>query len=295
VIELRAGALRLALAPEVGGAVAAFEREGKPLFRPTTDDAIAAGDVRRFASYPLVPFSNRIAEAGLHWEGARYPLARFLPGEPQAIHGNGWRHGWRTVAAEPSGAQLEFVHDARGNSRLEWPFPYRATHDFALSERVLEQTLAITNIGDAAFPCGLGWHPFFPRDPATELSFAAAGIWETDTTKLPTRLAPIVGATDFSTPRAIADTVLDNCYAGWRPPATIRWPERGLAVSIDADPACRHLVVYVPAGRDYFAVEPVSHMTDAFNRATLLGERDTGMRRLAPGETFSCTMRVSVR
>jgi galactose mutarotase-like enzyme len=41
------------------------------------------------------------------------------------------------------------------------------------------------------------------------------------------------------------------------------------------------------------AVEPVTHMPDAFNRATA-GGRATGTRLLAPGDTFSCTMRISI-
>jgi aldose 1-epimerase len=295
VIELRSGALRLTLAPEIGGAVVAFERDGAPIFRPTPSDAIAAGDVRRSACYPLVPFSNRIAQAKLHWGGATYPLARFLPEEPHAIHGNGWRHSWRVVAADASRVRLEFVHDARGSERLEWPFPYRAQQDFVLSEGAIAMTLALTSTGDAVCPCGLGWHPFFPRSAATELAFAADAMWETDATRLPLRLEPVAEALDFSSPRAFGDTVLDNCFSGWRPPATIRWPEHALSVTIDADAPCRHIVVYVPPGRDFFAVEPVSHMTDAFNRAALAGASDTGTRALAPGETFSCTMRVSVQ
>ena len=45
------------------------------------------------------------------------------------------------------------------------------------------------------------------------------------------------------------------------------------------------------ADRDYLAVEPVTHMTDAFNRAAR-GERDTGTRWLGPGDERSCTMRI---
>jgi aldose 1-epimerase len=52
--------------------------------------------------------------------------------------------------------------------------------------------------------------------------------------------------------------------------------------------------VYVPPGRDFLAFEPVSHMTDAFNRAAR-GESRTGMRVLPPGEAFSCTMRIDAR
>jgi aldose 1-epimerase len=294
VIELRAGALRLVLAPEVGGAVVAFERDGVALFRATDAGAVAAANVRRFASYPLVPFSNRIAAATLHWGGANYTLARFVVGEPHAIHGNGWRRSWRVVEAEPSRASLELDHDAVGPRAREWPFAYSARQDVALEPDVLTMRLALTNTSSEAFPCGLGWHPFFPRDASTELRFAAASVWEIEPTKLPTQRVPLMPSFDFSVARPIGDAVLDHCFAAWQPPALICWPERCIAVEIDADAACRHLVVYVPAGRDYFSVEPVSHMTDAFNRAAR-GTVETGTRALPPGETFSCTMRISVR
>jgi len=73
--------------------------------------------------------------------------------------------------------------------------------------------------------------------------------------------------------------------------ATIAWPDARLAVSIDADSALDRRIVYVPAGRDFLAFEPATHMTDAFNRAAR-GQPDTGTRRLPPGAAFSCTMQL---
>jgi aldose 1-epimerase len=175
----------------------------------------------------------------------------------------------------------------------EWPFAYRATQEFTLTDDALAMRLEIENNDARAFPFGLGWHPFFPRSPDVELDFRAGGVWLTDATCLPTQHVAVPPAWDFSTPRAVAATTLDHCFTGWQPPAVVRWPERGLAVEISADPACDRLVVFVPPGRDFIAVEPVTHMTDAFNRAAR-GEPDTGTRRLAPGARFSCTMRLSV-
>jgi galactose mutarotase-like enzyme len=43
----------------------------------------------------------------------------------------------------------------------------------------------------------------------------------------------------------------------------------------------------------FIAVEPVTHMTDAFNRAAA-GRPDTGTQLLAPRTAFSCTMRFSI-
>ena len=292
-LELRAGPARLVLAPEVGGAIASYEWNGLAVLRSATPAALASAEVRDFASYPLVPFSNRIAGATLHWRGAAYPLPRYLAGHPHAIHGNGWQRSWEVVGRAPQLATLELVHDAEGARALEWPFPYRARQTFALAEDSLVLTHAIENTGPSAFPFGLGWHPFFPRTAATVLGFHARGVWETDATQLPTRLDAVPAGWDFSRARPIAHTALDHCFAGWRPPAVARWPGRGLSVSIGADAACGHLVVYVPRDGDHLAIEPVTHMTDAFNRANA-GQADTGTRVLAPGETFSCTMHLSV-
>ena len=292
-VELSAGAARVVLAPRAGGSIASYEWNGLAVLRPTSADAAANDDARDFASYPLIPFSNRIANATLHWRRGTYPLPRYLAGHPHAIHGNGWQRAWNVVEQTPERAVVELVHDAAGPRKLEWPFAYRARQSFALQHDALTLTMAIENTGASAFPFGLGWHPFFPRTPATVVGFGAAGVWQTDATMLPTRLDPVPADWDFSTPHAIGDTALDHCFAGWRSPATIRWSERKLMASIAADPACGDLVVYVPRGERYLAIEPVTHMTDAFNRANA-GETDTGTRVLAPGETFSCTMHISV-
>lgn len=292
-LELRAGPARVVLAPDVGGAIVACEWNGEPVLRPTPTDALAAGDGQRFSCFPLVPFSNRIAGATLRWQGRTYPLQRFVPEVPHAIHGNGWRRTWRVLEREPARATLELVHDAAGDQAREWPFPYRAEQRFEVADNALTMTLAIENVGDTPFPFGLGWHPYFPRATATVLGFDADAVWLTDPTMLPTQLEPVPAQWSFALPRAIADTALDHCFVGWRRPATLHWPGQSLRATIDADVACTHLIVYVPPERDYLAIEPVTHMPDAFNRADS-GQRDTGTRVLAPGARFSCTMHVSV-
>jgi aldose 1-epimerase len=292
-LELSAGPARLVLAPNVGGAIAAFEWNGKPVLRPTPKDAVTAGDVQRLSCYPLIPFSNRIAGATLHWDGASYRLPRYLANHPHAIHGNGWRRAWEVVEQTPAHATLELLHTGAGESAGEWPFAYRARQGVDLADNALAMSLAIENTGDAPFPFGLGWHPFFPRTAATVLSFTAANVWQTDALDMPTKLERVPPAWDFARPRPIAATALDNCFTGWQPPATLCWPERDLIATLSADAACSYLVVYVPSDRDYLAIEPVTHMTDAFNRADA-GQSDTGTRVLAPGATFSCTMHLSV-
>jgi aldose 1-epimerase len=157
---------------------------------------------------------------------------------------------------------------------------------------ILAVTLTLVNAGPTPFPFGLGWHPFFPKDPTTRLGFRAGAVWRNDATQLPLRRVAIPDEWRFDPPRPFGDLALDNVFTGWCGSARIEAPARGLSATLAADRACSCLVVYVPPGGDFAAIEPVTHETDAFNRAAA-GASATGMRVLPPGAAFSCTMRVA--
>jgi aldose 1-epimerase len=283
------------LSPTVGGAIAAFRHRDADVLRPTPPEAHAPGNVRQFACYPLVPYSNRIAHARLSAGGADFVLDRNFGDHPHAIHGVGWQREWKVVSRDATSALLALDHPANGGGARAWPFAFRATQAFVLSgdegHAMLSLTLTIENRDDRPFPFGLGWHPFFPCDGGTELGFAADAIWHTDDTRLPERNERLGAAQRFDPPRALRDTTLDNVFSGWRGRADLRWPAQRRHVRIEADASLAFLVVFVPERRDYLAVEPVTHMTDAFNRAAR-GEPDTGTLVLAPGHRRSCTMRI---
>ena len=295
LLTLTAADATVELAPDVGGAIAAFRHDGVDVMRATSPVARAARDVRGFACYPLVPYSNRIANARLDFDGDRYRLARNLGDHPHCIHGVGWQRAWRVVANDRTSALLHLAHAPQGDDAAAWPFAFEAWQSFSLaqstSQAMLTMTLSIASRDVRAFPAGLGWHPFFPRDDATELGFAADAIWDTDATRLPTKRRAVDPSISFATPRSIGDTRLDNVFAGWSGDAAIRWPQARRQATIEADRSLAFLVVFVPDDRDWLAVEPVTHMTDAFNRFAA-GERDTGTIVLAPGGVRSCTMRV---
>lgn len=295
-LELATPHARVALAPATGGAITGFTVRGMPVLRPTPGDALAASDVRRASCYPLVPYSNRIRDARLTFAGRDYPLARNFGASPHAIHGVGWQRPWRVVEVANDHARLDLVHDARGAHALAWPWPFDATLAFHLAERgafaVLRATVAIRNTGDAPFPFGLGFHPFFPKRPSTRLGLHADAVWLNDATQLPQERIAVPREWRFDPPRALDDLVVDNVFTGFACRATL--DDDRVTRCIDADHALAFAVVYAPAGGDFVAVEPVSHETDAFNRAAA-GATGTGARILRPGDAFSCTMRVAAR
>jgi aldose 1-epimerase len=295
---IAAGAAQVEIAPDVGGAIALFRWNEQDVLRPASDAARAAGEVRGFASYPLIPWSNRIANATLHLGGdVRFPLARNFGDHPHAIHGVGWQRAWEVARSEETCATLVLDYRPEADEAAAWPFAFRAAQAFALradtSSACLTCKLSICNADTRRFPFGLGWHPFFPRDPGTRLGFRAANVWEAEATCLPIRRVAIPEDWRFDPPRALDDNALDNVFTGWSGEAVIDWPDQNRRVTMTADSACTHLVVYTPGQRGFFAVEPVTHMTDAFNRAAQ-GEAETGTRWIEPGEERSCTMRIVV-
>lgn len=306
LLTLSHGDARIELAPATGGAITAFTWRGAPILRPTPREVIDQGDVRRHACYPLVPYSNRITRGELTYAGEQHQLALNFGDHPHAIHGVGWQRSWRILTHDTMTALLEYTHTPAPTAvsddpdRRAWPWPFRATQWFGLGPDAdgagvaLRIRLALANTGTQSFPFGMGWHPFFPRNANTSLGFEADGVWETDDTVLPIRRSPATGTSGFNPPRRIDGSTLDNVFTGWPGEASLEYPDQGHTVTLRGDTSSPFLVVYIPSHDRFLAVEPVTQMTDASNRAQR-GEANTGTRELRPGEAFSCTMEISAR
>ena len=296
ILELTDGSAAVRIAPAMGCAIVAFTVGAQPVLRPTPAEALSAGNVRLAGCYPLVPYSNRIRDAQLHFAGKCYVLERNFGTHAHAIHGLGWQRSWHVDAASSTSARMTLDHDASGAHAAAWPWPFRVTQTLELAssgedDAMLAVTLTLESRAAEPFPFGLGWHPFFPKSATTQLTFGAEGVWENDSTQLPVRHIPIPLGWQFQRTRALDDLVLDNVFTHWGGHVNLVDAGR-MNTTIDADSACRYLVVYSPSGANFIALEPVTHETDAFNRAEA-GATDTGFRTLPAHASFSCTMRIA--
>lgn len=269
VLSLRAGPLAVDLAPSAGGSIARFTVDGArgpvDLLRPADAATLAAGQGSGASCYPLVPFSNRIANGRLAVDGREIILGPNWPGQRHPMHGDGWARPWNVARQNARSAELVYEHDGQDG----WPLRYRARQSFRFEAEGLVVGMAIENLDDRAAPAGLGLHPFFTRDSDTELACRVEGVWRADAEVLPIDRIAVPPEWRFAVSRRVGDVVLDNCFDGWDGRATIRWPRRGLALTLEATQTFRHLVIYVPRGRPHFCVEPVSHANGAVARALL--------------------------
>ena len=297
-LMLTAGAARVAISPLAGGAIATFSFEGIDILRPTPPAERASGNVRGHASYPLVPYSNRIAHAKLGVGGRIFELERNFGDHPHSIHGVGWQRSWRIAAHDKATALLVLDHSASGREAHAWPWPFRAMQAFTLRAResgaTLTVKLSIANTADCPFPFGLGFHPFFPRTATTALDLDVQSYWENDDTQMPIRRVSLPAEWRRGILSARPERGIDNVFTDWSGIAMLTDPARRFETGIAADRAARFVVVYSPPGGDFVAVEPVTHMTDAFNRAEN-AEQGTGTRILSAGAGFSCTMQIFTR
>lgn len=287
-LRLARGCAGLELLPGLGGAVAAFWWDGpKGRFdwlRPTSPEAAAGDDSNLTACYPLVPFFGRIRDGRL--DTARGPIHLRLnrPGIPHAVHGHGWQAAWTVEHLNGADASLVLIHE-----RDDWPWRYAARQTFALDESGgLRLELEATNLDDAPMPIGLGLHTFFPRVEGAAVQARLTHRWTSDPQLMPLEREPLGPDLDFSRGLAVDDLDLDHVFEGWDGTAVISLPRRG-RLHLRAEPPPGFAVVVARPGRSFFVFEPVTHNTDAFNRAAS-GEDGTGAALLAPGESRRLTL-----
>ena len=280
-LTLRHGPLRCDLCPALGGAIAGLWWRDLPVMRSTPGAELTS--VRQSASFPLVPFSNRIGHGQLQWDGTSHPLIRNFDPEPHTIHGIGWERPWTVLESTENSALLSMEHRADA----AWPFDFDCSQTFRLGDGTLDLGLSVTNQGASPAPVGLGWHPYFVKRAGATVQFAATGRWEMAADKLPTHRAPHAGL-DQST-----DTLtVDHCFDGWGGALHLR----DALMHITVRSALSRLVVFTTPERDNIAVEPVSHVNNALNlMATTGASADSlGVQVLQPGESWSCSMQVTV-
>ena len=286
-LTLRAGALHVEVLPAVGGSIARFDHLGpmgrQPLLRGTDADY---GDVLDAASFPLVPYANRIRGGRFWCDGQEVRLAKNLPGDASPLHGQGWRAAWTVRSAEADRIELDYLHEAG-----EWPWRYEARQRLVLTPEGLLLELGCRNLSSAPMPCGLGQHPYYPCDAGTLLDTGVAGVWTVDADVLPLQRLPATGRYDLQN-RLICGQGLDNGFDGWGGTARISWPGQAVALALSSDDAA-YFQVYSPAEGGFFAAEPVQHANTALN-APQATWAEHGIALLAQGESRWLRTRLTV-
>jgi aldose 1-epimerase len=290
-ILLHNGELLLELWPSIGGCVAAFSwhHAGRriELMRRATPRALPERDGRELASFPLFPFSNRVKDGRFSFQGRELELARNTPPD-HPIHGHVWQRPSTLLSATESTADLLCRYPG-----ADWPWPYTARQSFSLGPDTLTVELELKNEGDSPMPCGFGMHPYYDRTEGVRLQADAARRWVGSQYLLPEWSEPVPPEWNFREPQRLSPLAeMDGCFGDFRGKARLEWPEKGAALEIEADPIFGVMIVYVPKDFDFFCLETVSNVNDAFNLEAR-GVKGNGTIILAPGASATGKIRYT--
>ncbi len=270
-ITLRAGAFACEVEPALGGSLLSLTQRGQDLLRQAP---AGTTNVLEAACFPLVPFANRIAHGRFRFEGENIVLPPDPAALPHAHHGQGWRGAWQIARQTEDCATLVFAH-APG----DWPWRYEATQTILLDETGISLTLELANRDHRVMPAGLGLHPFFPRGLETAIVTTAHRMVTTGPDDIPDGEAAFEPG-----PRSLAALEgLDNLLLGGGD--AIAFEDGPGSVRLAASGPLAGWHCYVPLGKDFFCIEPVTHRPDSFR-----DQRSS--ERLEPGGSCRLALRI---
>ena len=268
--------------PEYGGRLHQLfvdvDGREEPLLWSPDDVTEYAERPTRGGCFPMAPWPNRIRDGRFTWRGREYGVP--LDGKPHAIHGRVHTRPWIVVDSSEVGCELRCGFDDG------WPWPGHAEQRFELRNGALTLEMSVVS-EDEAFPCGMGWHPWFRRNALggePGVTIPATERYEL-VDNLPTgRLLTVAGEYDLQRMAPLGERRLDDCYRA-SGSVEIRWA--GGSLRIETPSGAPHVQVYTPP--EAFCVEPQTCAPDAFNLLAD-GIEGTGAAAVSPGRPAAFTM-----
>lgn len=288
----------------VGFSARLGEREVEAFLQPS-DEAVPH-PIGSYGAPVLFPFPNRLRGGRAEFEGKTIQID-LAPGQANAIHGLVRDKPWRVDRQEGTadGALVRCSIEADADILRQFPFPFRLSLGFRLTEGRLRVEIAAENTGDSAMPLGFGWHPYFhlPLLPDNQrgtdlVEIPADRLWVLDDSLIPTgETVPVPPAKDFQRAKPIDGAYLDDVYTGARQNdgasvCFLRDPATGITLRVAAGPSFRDWVAYAPPHRPTICFEPYTCPTNAFNLASR--GLKVGLIALKPKETWQDWMELEL-
>jgi aldose 1-epimerase len=287
-LSLSSRNLELELDPSTGGSISALtwiEDAGRtPVLRKSPAPLERVLDA---ASFPLVPFVNRIARGSFGFRGRQVRLGPNMDGDRSPLHGQGWTGNWQVCSQAQAQAVLRFEHEPG-----QWPWAYEAKQHFELVENALDMRLTCRNLSGEPMPCGLGLHPYFHCGPDTKIQTRVDEVWTVDDDVLPVDHIPATGRYTIGDD-PVCGRDLDNGYGGWSGHALLTDPGWPFEIELSS-PQARYFQLYSPAQGGFFVAEPVTHANAALNEPEEKWA-SLGIRILDPGEEMALDARIAVK
>jgi len=220
---------RVGILPRSAGAIAyakvLVDGVWRDLLRPTKGAQL--DNPTACSSFPLIPWSNRVAEARLTFAGRTWQLPRTSP-DGTAMHGSVLPFGFEVLERTQDSVRLRL--DSRDVVGMGFPWAFSTELAVTLTDDGLSVTTTVTNVDVEAFPAGFGHHPYFVRsltpdcgEPQLEIPVTAG--YALESAMAVGEAGPVPTRADYSTLRPLGSRFVDDCLTGREPgPVRIVYP-----------------------------------------------------------------------
>jgi aldose 1-epimerase len=287
---------QVGIVPETGSATA-FGRvwsggEWLDVMRPTAPADY--GNASNCASFIMLPWANRLRDARFRYAGREYQLQP-SSSDGTAIHGAVRRLPWKAESAEATRAVNTFHSTDFEPDKINFPWKFSARAEFRLDGRDFITTVTLTNEDTVPFPAGFGHHPYFARDAANavQLEIPCDAYFVLTNALASAPPVPITPELDFRAQKALGTRVYENLLTGRLGEMAARLVYPQVSVSMWADALFKHVLLFAPEGKPFFAVEPQTNANDGFNLYDR-GIAENGVFELAPGDSKSGTVTLRI-
>ncbi|MEP7293650.1 MAG: hypothetical protein ABI835_17820 [Chloroflexota bacterium] len=281
---------QVGVVPETGSSTA-FGRawvggQWHDLLRPTAEADY--GNASLCSSFIMLPWCNRLRDARFRYNGMDYQLEP-SSGDGTAIHGTVRRLPWRVASAEST--RLVTTFHSIDYQAINFPFMFSAQAEFRLDGVDFVMTLTLKNEDVQPFPAGFGHHPYFVRDPENrvQVEIPCDSRFVLVNALASAAPVPVTPETDFRALRPLGTRVYEELLSGRLGDLAARIVYPQVSLAMRADDLFRHLLLFAPEGKPFFAIEPMSNANDGFNLYDKQIE-GSGVFELSPGDSKSATV-----
>ena len=258
LIALTNDKLFLEISPEMGGSITKFQnlKSKKNIFRPLSNKKKIIKKNCYFASYfATVPYFGAIQKKSFLYKNKFISLPKTHPLEPDTIHGEGWVSKWKVKSKSTSSTELVFNH----HGKKGFPFKYQVNQQFILKNKSLCINISIVNKDKESFNCGIGFHPWFNIHKNSK-------IYSNNFSYIEEHKKNIFKKKLFSNKKFLDlnKYKIDKTFINWngRSKLTI---DKDTAIEIINIKNIHNLHVYSPPKENFFCIEPVTNISDAYN------------------------------
>jgi len=295
LIEIKNDIFRILINTDQGTSISAFFVQKGNVWLPIMPDSRREEIDLKFASFLMIPYSNRIENGSFTFQEKEYLLTN---GDNHSIHGDVRFRPWKIEKLDEVKVDCRF--SSKDHENVNWPWAFEASVEYILSENLFTSRLTLWNRADSSMPAGMGWHHYFSRWLSKEkepvhLCMKTDSVYpDENDSRIPSGPPlPLSDDQDFSEDKRLEpDAYLDACFHGYNGNGYIFWPESGVKLTFDCSPECSHLILFNPP-KPYFAVEPVTNANNGVNLYAR-GEPTSGIAVLEPGESLNAEFSMAV-